>query len=113
MSLLSKILFGFCDSGGDYPNHEGPSETLSVNPVTGLPLLKNSGIDVAGNPIGTDLSETADSTKSGLYSAINSENCLSDSGGIITDEHQFDSGSCDDSFSDSFDSFDSFSDDFV
>nr|WP_283633994.1 hypothetical protein [Alteromonas macleodii] len=111
MSLLSKILFGFCDSGRDYTNREETSETLSVNPVTGLPLLKNSGIDVAGNPIGTNLSETADSAQSGLYSAINSENCLSDSGSIITDEHQFDSDSFDDSFSDSYDSFDSFSDD--
>jgi hypothetical protein len=31
-------------------------EAFSVNPANGLPMIHNSGIDVAGNPFGTDSS---------------------------------------------------------
>lgn len=60
MTLLSKILFDHCDVEVSPSPNTGNADTqdlAAVNPATGLPMLKGSTIDVAGNPLGTDFAE--------------------------------------------------------
>ncbi|QJR82144.1 hypothetical protein CA267_015995 [Alteromonas pelagimontana] len=60
MTLLSKILFDHCDvevSPSPETEDTGTQDLATVNPATGLAMLKGSTIDVAGNPLGTDFTE--------------------------------------------------------
>ena len=60
MTLLSKTLFDHCDVEVSPSPDTGNTDTqdlATVNPATGLPMLKGSTIDVAGNPLGSDFTE--------------------------------------------------------
>ena len=60
MTLLSKTLFDHCDVEVSPSPDTGNTDTqdlATVNPATGLPILRGSTIDVAGNPLGTDFTE--------------------------------------------------------
>lgn len=39
-------------------------ESPGINPATGLPMISSGGVDVAGNPYGTDLSDDLFSSRS-------------------------------------------------
>ncbi len=69
-----------------------------INPATGLPMMSTGGIDVAGNPFGTDLSSSVfdDSLTS---SAFSNDFDMSDSFSSFDDPF---SNSFDDSFGSSF-----------
>lgn len=65
MTLLSKTLFDHCDVEVSPSPNTGNTDTqdlAAVNPATGLPMLKGSTIDVAGNPLGTDFTEVQTSS---------------------------------------------------
>lgn len=60
MTLLSKTLFDHCDvEVSSSPDTEETyiQDPATVNPASGLPMIKGSTIDVAGNPLGTDFTE--------------------------------------------------------
>jgi hypothetical protein len=81
-------------------------DSLSVNPATGLPMIGGEGgVDVEGNPFGTDLHDTFDDP---LNSMDDSFNNVDDTFSGIDDSFN----SIDDSFSDMDDSFSSFDDPF-
>lgn len=53
MGLLNRIA-SFCDDWHWLTAGSPVAETPTINPATGLPIT--GGIDIAGNPFGTDLS---------------------------------------------------------
>ena len=78
MTLLSKTLFDHCDvevSPSSETEDADTQDIATVNPATGLPMLKGSAIDVAGNPLGTDFTEEQTS----LPSFQDIENHMTDS----------------------------------
>ena len=78
MTLLSKTLFDHCDVEVSLSPETEDNDTqdfTTVNPATGLPMLKGSMIDVAGNPLGTDFTEEQTSS----CSFQNIENHMTDS----------------------------------
>jgi len=60
MTILSKILFGHCaveeTQSADCLNICNDNSP-DINPASGLPMLNDSKIDVAGNPAGLNLSD--------------------------------------------------------
>ena len=59
MGILN-MLFGLSSESGDESSASDLTSDLGINEATGLPLIPGScgSIDVAGNPRGTDLSES-------------------------------------------------------
>lgn len=53
MGLLNRIA-SFCDDWHSLTAGSPVAETPTINPANGLPIT--GGIDIAGNPFGTDLS---------------------------------------------------------
>tara|TARA_Y100001956_G_C4112534_1_gene183162 strand:+ start:199 stop:504 length:306 start_codon:yes stop_codon:yes gene_type:complete len=56
-SDIAFTLFGLSDQ--HELSQSNLSEALTANPATGLPVVSKTNIDVVGNPIGSDLSDTA------------------------------------------------------
>ena len=94
MSLLAQILFGHRELTSTATSNSEDSVAPLVNPATGLPMVKSTGIDIAGNPIGTNLSENIGNDVPNISSHCTFENSSADS--IPS--------SVDDPLSDSFDS---------
>ena len=107
MTLLSRTLFDHCDvevSTSPETEDTDTQDSTTVNPATGLPLLKGSTIDVAGNPLGTDFTEEQTSS----CSFQNIENHMTDSFSCdlihAHSENIFECDTSSDLISDSFDS---------
>ena len=67
MTLLSKTLFDHCDvEVNSSPSIEDThiQNPVTVNPASGLPMIKGSAVDVAGNPLGSDFTEEQTSSLS-------------------------------------------------
>lgn len=78
MTLLSKTLFDHCDvevSSSTDTEERDIQDPATVNPASGLPMIKGSVVDVAGNPLGTDFTEEQTS----LPSFQDIENHMTDS----------------------------------
>lgn len=56
LSDIAFILFGLSDQHELSKKHT--NEELTANPATGLPVVSKTNIDVVGNPIGVDMSDT-------------------------------------------------------
>ena len=67
-------------------------DSPGINPATGLPMISAGGVDVAGNPYGTDLSDN--------FSSTNSTNYCNDSLTHSGDDNCWDSSSSSSSFDD-------------
>lgn len=107
MTLLSKTLFDHCDvevSPSSETEDTDTQDIATVNPATGLPMLKGSAIDVAGNPLGTDFTDEHISS----CSFQDLDNDLSDSFSCDSlhshSENIFECDTSSDLISDSFDS---------
>lgn len=74
LSDIVFILFGLSDQHELSEKHT--NEELIANPATGLPVDSKTNIDVAGNPIGVDMSDT-DYASVIEPDQINSASCLS------------------------------------
>ena len=74
LSDIAFILFGLSDQHELSQKHT--NEELIANPATGLPVVSKTNIDVAGNPIGVDMSDT-DYASEIEPDQINSASCLS------------------------------------
>ena len=107
MTLLSKTLFDHCDvevSSSPDTEERDIQDTVTVNPASGLPMIKGSTIDVAGNPHGTDFTEELTSPCSfqdfsdDLSDSFNCDSLHSHS------ENIFECDTLSDHISDSFDS---------
>ena len=60
MTILSKILFGHCavEESQSADRLNICNDNISdINPASGLPMLNDSKIDVAGSPVGINLSD--------------------------------------------------------
>lgn len=107
MTLLSKTLFDHCDvEVYSSPDTEDThiQNPVTVNPASGLPMIKGSAVDVAGNPLGTDFTEEQTS----LLSFQDIENHMTDSFSCdlihAHSENIFECDTSSDLISDSFDS---------
>lgn len=97
MGIFKNLFGNWFDS--DNNNNDGPE----INPATGLPMIDNSGIDVSGNPFGTDFSTDNDNFNN---SDINNDdfgnNDIFNDDGFnnsgLSDGNGFDSNSGDDDF---------------
>lgn len=49
----------FDATGSDHDQDADSIGSFSINPATGLPMMGNSMLDVAGNPFGTNLSDVS------------------------------------------------------
>ena len=107
MTLLSKTLFDHCDvEVNSSPSIEDThiQNPVTVNPASGLPMIKGSAVDVAGNPLGSDFTE--EQTSSLSFQDI--ENHMTDSFSCdlihAHSENIFECDTSSDLISDSFDS---------
>lgn len=82
MTILSKILFGHCAMAETQSTdclNICNDNLPDINPASGLPMLNDSKIDVAGNPVGINLSDEINQTIDDIaldYTAPNSTELL-------------------------------------
>lgn len=104
MGIFSFFSNWFGSSSGDSSNISTESfSSTEINPATGLPMVTSGGVDVAGNPYGTDLSDSMSSS-----SSIFDGDMISSSTSSVDDSWST-SSSLDDSWSPSSNSNDSWS----
>ncbi|KGJ99883.1 hypothetical protein [Thalassotalea sp. ND16A] len=54
-------------------------ETTDINPASGLPMTSGIGsVDVAGNPYGTDMSDSFSSSIDDSFSSMDTSSCFDD-----------------------------------